>query len=268
MQSLTQAEVIKALHFQIDMGVDEALSETPIRHYQASDAPHIVTNATPIPAERTQRAENIARPDITPPLSAETAIPEVKATTLGALEAELQAYAGCNLKKTAKNTVFSDGIATSKIMLVGEAPGRDEDRMGKPFVGRSGQLLDNMLHHIGLTRHENIYISNIIPWRPPGNRNPSADEIAQCLPFITRHIEIVAPEILLLVGGVSAKTLLQSTQGITKLRGKWQNVEIAGRAIPALPLLHPAYLLRAPDQKAKMWSDLCLLAKKLHEDKP
>jgi len=185
------------------------------------------------------------------------------ATTLDELAAELESFEGCGLKKTAKSTVFSDGVSSARIMLVGEAPGQDEDRTGKPFVGRSGQLLDAMMATIGLSRADNLYIANVIPWRPPGNRAPSVDELETCKPFIMRQIELVAPEIIVLVGGTSAKTLLNTETGITRLRGKWQTLEIGGRDIPALPFFHPAYVLRRPETKIDVWADLCALKQKL-----
>ncbi len=185
------------------------------------------------------------------------------ATTLDALAAALDSFEGCGLKKTAKSTVFSDGVSSARVMLVGEAPGQDEDRSGKPFVGRSGQLLDAMMATIGLSRDTNLYIANVIAWRPPGNRAPSVEELEICKPFILRQIELAAPEIIVLVGGTSAKTLLNTKTGITRLRGKWQTLEIGGRAIPALPFFHPAYVLRRPETKADVWADLCALKQKL-----
>ena len=185
------------------------------------------------------------------------------AKTLDALAAALDSFEGCGLKKTAKSTVFSDGVSSARVMLVGEAPGQDEDRSGKPFVGRSGQLLDAMMASIGLSRDTNLYIANVIPWRPPGNRAPSINELDICKPFILRQIELAAPEIIVLVGGTSAKTLLNTETGITRLRGKWQTLEIGGRAIPALPFFHPAYVLRRPETKADIWADLCGLKQKL-----
>ena len=185
------------------------------------------------------------------------------AITLDTLAAALASFEGCGLKKTAKSTVFSDGISSARVMLVGEAPGQDEDRSGKPFVGRSGQLLDAMMASIGLSRDTNLYIANVIAWRPPGNRAPSVDELEICKPFILRQIELAAPEIIVLVGGTSAKTLLNTETGITRLRGKWQTLEIGGRTIPALPFFHPAYVLRRPETKADVWADLCALKQKL-----
>ena len=163
----------------------------------------------------------------------------------------------CNLKKNANKTVFADGNPLSKIMLIGEAPGADEDRLGKPFVGKAGKLLDKMLASINLNR-EKVYISNIVPWRPPNNRQPSNEEILQCLPFIQKHIELINPSILILLGGTAAKALLTTTQGISKLRGKWyqyNSLELIN-PIPTRAIFHPAFLLRSPDYKKETWEDL------------
>ncbi|GIR46037.1 MAG: hypothetical protein CM15mP55_0130 [Hyphomicrobiales bacterium] len=175
------------------------------------------------------------------------------ASTLDELAAALDSFEGCGLKKTAKSTVFSDGTSSARVMLVGEAPGQDEDRTGKPFVGRSGQLLDAMMATIGLSRADNLYIANVIPWRPPGNRAPSVDELETCKPFIMRQIELVAPEIIVLVGGTSAKTLLNTETGITRLRGKWQTLEIGlGGKIWALsPFFPPNLFFRRPGKPKK-----------------
>ena len=172
----------------------------------------------------------------------------------------------CDLRKTATNLVFSDGQPDAKIMLVGEAPGADEDVQGKPFVGLSGQLLDIMLKTIGLSRDKNIYITNTIPWRPPGNRNPTPHETKTYLPFLHRHIELINPELLIFVGGVSVKTLLETTDGLSKLRGKIHPFQTPAmdKPIDSYPLYHPAYLLRSPGQKKNMWKDLLRL--KMHLD--
>jgi len=177
------------------------------------------------------------------------------AKSLEELRETLSKFKGCNLRLGAKNLVFADGNAKADIMLVGEAPGRDEDISGIPFVGRSGQLLDRMLEAIGLNR-ETVYISNIIPWRPPGNRTPTPQETEICRPFIERHIELVAPKILILLGGASSKTLLNTTQGILKLRGRWTKYNSSNGEIDCMPTLHPAYLLRQPAQKKLAWQDL------------
>lgn len=187
-----------------------------------------------------------------------------QAKTLDELRTIVKNYDGCPLKKTATNTVFSDGNPQAKIMVIGEAPGADEDRQGLPFVGLSGKLLDRMFAAIGLDR-TTIYITNIIPWRPPGNRQPTTSETNLCLPFVERHIELISPEFLILVGGTSAKTILQSTEGIMKLRGKWLSYQTSGMTKPirTLATFHPAYLLRAPGQKRLAWLDLLMLKQAL-----
>ena len=173
---------------------------------------------------------------------------------------------GCDLKKTATNFVFADGNPKARVMVVGEAPGADEDRQGLPFVGVSGQLLDRAFATINLDRTK-IYISNIIPWRPPGNRQPTQQETAMCLPFIERHIELIAPDFLILAGGTAAKAVLKTTEGIVKLRGKWQPYQSPGleKLIQVLATFHPAYLLRSPSQKKFVWLDLLSLKHKLEE---
>jgi DNA polymerase len=188
------------------------------------------------------------------------------ARSLDELREALMAFDGCPLKDTATNLVFADGNPSSRVMIVGEAPGADEDRDGRPFVGVSGQLLDRMLAQIGLDR-TSVYITNIIFWRPPGNRQPTTAEVAACLPFVERHIELANPSILLLAGGASAKTLLARNEGIMRLRGRWFLYESTGmsRPIPALPTFHPAFLLRQPAQKREAWRDLLALSEKLGE---
>ncbi|MGH6947906.1 MAG: uracil-DNA glycosylase [Kiloniellales bacterium] len=173
------------------------------------------------------------------------------------LRAILERFEGCPLKATATNLAFTDGNSEARLMIVGEAPGPEEDRQGLPFVGVSGKLLDRMLAAIDLDR-DKVLITNTIFWRPPGNRTPTGAEIAACLPFVERLIELVDPTYLLLVGGSSAKTLLARPEGILKLRGRWAHYQHAGlpRPIPALPTLHPAYLLRMPNQKRLAWRDL------------
>ena len=168
------------------------------------------------------------------------------AATLDELRQQMAEFEGCNLKFTAKNLVFADGNPEADIMLVGEAPGRDEDLEGLPFVGRSGQLLDRMLAAIGLDR-QSVYIANVIPWRPPGNRTPTPQETEICRPFIERQIELANPKVLVTLGGPSAKTLLHTTEGVMRLRGNWKaHVTASGTAIPAMPTLHPAYLSEIP----------------------
>jgi uracil-DNA glycosylase family 4 len=185
------------------------------------------------------------------------------AATLDELRRHMAEFDGCNLKFTAKNLVFADGNPEAEIMLVGEAPGRDEDLEGLPFVGRSGQLLDRMLAAIGLDR-QSVYIANVIPWRPPGNRTPTPQETEICRPFIERQVELANPKVLVTLGGPSAKTLLHSTEGVLRLRGNWKkHVTPSGVAIPAMPTLHPAYLLRNPAHKKLAWRDFLEIKAKL-----
>ena len=179
------------------------------------------------------------------------------------MKKSILSYDGCSLKKTASNTVFSDGNKESEIMLIGEAPGADEDRIGKPFVGQAGQLLDKMFSAINLNREDDFYITNILPWRPPGNRTPTETECALCLPFIKRHIELFKPKVIILLGGTSTSTLLSTKIGITKLRGVWKTYSLDGKDVPLLPMLHPAYLLRQPHFKKQTWHDLLSLKEKL-----
>lgn len=189
-------------------------------------------------------------------------------TTLDHLYDAIRNYDDCGLKKFALNTVIYDGVKDAPIMVVGEAPGADEDAQGKPFVGKSGQLLDKMFQTIGLSRKENLYITNTIFWRPPGNRPPTDEEIAQCLPFFHKHVELAKPKIILLVGGTAAKALLNTKVGIVKLRGqintfKAENID----SIPLVCFYHPAYLLRSPKQKGTFWQDLLFLNNYLKEKK-
>ena len=283
---LERPEIIDLLKFHIEADCADVLDDMPVNHFAEAEptSPEHATpeHATPEmkePADHAGLQEDVAplTPPVTPAVvtaQINPAAPQNSAagdsatlakttTTLDELAAALESFEGCGLKKTAKSTVFSDGVSSARIMLVGEAPGQDEDRTGKPFVGRSGQLLDAMMATIGLSRASNLYIANVIPWRPPGNRAPSVDELETCKPFILRQIELVAPEIIVLVGGTSAKTLLNTETGITRLRGKWQTLEIGGRDIPALPFFHPAYVLRRPETKIDVWADLCALKQKL-----
>lgn len=182
-----------------------------------------------------------------------------QAQSLAELKEIIEHFEGCSLKFSANSTVFGDGSPNAKVMIIGEAPGADEDRIGKPFVGRSGQLLEKMLFSIGLTRQD-CYISNVLPWRPPGNRTPTDAETAVCLPFLLRQIELVEPKIIFLLGASAANTVLGRADSISSLRGKMLELCLQnGKKITALASFHPAYLLRSPAQKAKSWSDLIRL---------
>ena len=191
--------------------------------------------------------------------------PDLKAVeSLDDLKDYMSKFKGCELYKSATNMVFSDGNKSSQVMLIGEAPGHDEDIQGKPFVGRSGKLLNKMLEAIGLSR-ETVYIANIVPWRPPNNRRPTEEEINICLPFIRKHIELISPKVLMLLGSTATYALLKNKEGITKIRGKWVDMEFGKLKVPTLPSFHPAFLLRQPAQKKYSWEDLKMLKKKIDE---
>ncbi len=269
------ASPTETLRWLIEAGADEAVGEQPVDRFHEPDRAMPPTAApTPAsarPAGRESPADRPAAPDPGAAGAPSAGNPSARAAaaaarTLGELEAALRAFDGCALKSTATNLVFGDGNPAARVMLVGEAPGGDEDRIGKPFVGVSGQLLDRMLAAIGLDR-TSVYITNVIFWRPPGNRQPTPAEVAACLPFVERHIELVAPDLLVLVGGASAKTLLARSEGITRLRGRWFQYESTGmpRPVPALPIYHPAFLLRQPAQKREAWKDLLTLAEAIDD---
>ena len=194
-----------------------------------------------------------------------SSFPDLKAVdSLDDLKEYMSKFKGCELYKSATNMVFSDGNKSSQVMLIGEAPGHDEDIQGKPFVGRSGKLLNKMLEAIGLSR-ETVYIANIVPWRPPNNRRPTEEEINICLPFIRKHIELISPKVLMLLGSTATYALLRNKEGITKIRGKWVDMEFGKLKVPTLPSFHPAFLLRQPAQKKYSWEDLKMLKKKIDE---
>jgi DNA polymerase len=253
----TREALLSALSWQVALGVDEAVmpraQDRRLEVAVASLAPAAPQNQLPAKAAPMAPARPLSNAPSLAPSS-------VKAKTLEELKDELKAFEGCSLKRTAKNLVFADGAADASIMMVGEAPGEDEDRQGLPFVGVSGQLLDRMVSHVGLDRTR-FYITNILPWRPPGNRSPTDLEIALCLPFIERHIAIKKPSVLVFLGGVAVKSLLKTKDGITKLRGRpctytYEDVETgASVTIPCFPMFHPAYLLRQPAQKRQAWQD-------------
>src|SRR5690606_24676842 len=186
------------------------------------------------------------------------------AQTLDELRALLDAYDGCNLKFRATQLVFADGNSEAKIMLIGEAPGAEEDRQGKPFAGRSGQLLDRMLAAIGLDRTK-VYIANTVPWRPPGNRTPTPEEMELCLPFLNRQVELVGPRLIMTLGGPAMQTIFKTTAGIIKMRGKWQDVAIGSHHVPALPTLHPHYLLSITRAKPQAWRELLSFRRRMND---
>lgn len=260
----TSEDLRRILAWQVAAGADEAIGESPVNRYAAiaQDA------AAPPPSDPRPASTVLQRVD--PPLKAAAEAREdaqdlaASAATLDELRAALEMFEGCPLKQTAMNLVFGDGNPEAKVMLVGEAPGEEEDRRGTPFIGVSGKLLDRMLGWIGLDRNS-FYITNVLYWRPPGNRSPTQAEVAACLPFLKRHIEIVNPKLLVFVGGAAASALLGRAEGIGKLRGRWLNYESGGSAQPiqALATYHPAYLLRSPGQKREAWRDLLMIKDKL-----
>ena len=263
---VTHSELVVALRWQMEMGVDVALFDSPApkAELQTTSLKVGVQQQNKPPAAGSLSAAAAPLDDIAPVLfSAQTLGSDLAAVkTLDELRDAMAGFEGCALKKTASNLVFADGNPEAKITIIGEAPGGDEDRMGLPFVGAAGQLLDKMLSAIGLDR-QHVYITNILPWRPPGNRTPSTEEVALMWPFLRRHIQLKAPKVIFALGGSSAKLLLNTTIGILKLRGQVQEIDFgdSGQAnvIPVLPSLHPAYLLRAPKMKQQAFYDLLAL---------
>jgi uracil-DNA glycosylase family 4 len=284
--------ILALLEFHVAAGVDLALDEAP--HDRFAEAalareqrvqPPERAEARPLPPPRAaQAAQTAEAPSAFDPArftasaparplpKAATAAPEeaaadarrraATATSLAELEAIVAAFDGCALKASARQLAFADGVPGSRVMLVGEAPGAEEDRVGRPFVGRAGQLLDRMLAAIDLDR-SHVYIANVVPWRPPGNRTPTPQEIAICRPFIERQIELARPEILVTVGAPATQSLLGLKEGIFRLRGRWSAFETPAGPIRALPMLHPAYLLRQPAHKRHAWRDLQALRRAL-----
>lgn len=247
--------------------VSSAEAAPTARANPAGAAPRV---PIPLPSERPRfdpPPQPVARPGIAAGVPGDAAVMAAReaarqAETLDHLRETLAGFEGCNLRLTAKRLVFADGNPQGRVMLVGEAPGREEDEAGLPFVGRSGQLLDRMLAAIGLDR-QSVYIANVVPWRPPGNRTPTPQETEICRPFIARQIELADPDVLVFLGGAAAAALAGTTEGITKLRGRWLPYRTGRREIRALATLHPAYLLRQPLQKRLAWRDFLALRRAL-----
>jgi uracil-DNA glycosylase family 4 len=268
--------------FYAEAGVDEAIGEQavdrtvappprPVAKQQPAAAVPAAATAAPAQAVLGSGVQAALAARAPQPVSLTAQAAESAATsaaracnTIAELEAAIRAFEGCALKATATNTVIARGNPQAALMIVGEAPGRDEDAQGLPFVGESGQLLDRMLKAIGRDE-SNVYISNMLFWRPPGNRDPSTEEIVACRPFIERLIELVQPKVLVCTGKFSTATLLGTTQGITRLRGRWQEYKRGDVTVPAMPMLHPAYLLRQPGVKREAWHDMLELAARLDE---
>ena len=289
-------ELIAMLAWQLDMGIDEALLDhpqadaVPLRLDQllavaapagdTSVSQTVIGGAAPHPSEAVKMANPVSvhsglvNPAANPASANSGAVPPdnkiiadgaalAGITSLADLQSGLAKLDDCPLKHTASNLCFADGNPGARLMIIGEAPGRDEDRMGVPFVGADGQLLDKMIASIGLDR-ASVYLTNLLPWRPPGNRSPTDEETAMLLPWLFRHVQLAKPEFVLLLGGAAAKLVLGSHDGIMKLRGRWSDVDFGdGVPRPVLASLHPAYLLRSPAQKRLAFEDLLLLAKRL-----
>jgi len=261
-------DALAALRLQLEYGADEALAADPLDRFAARAPARVqpaAAKAQPPPTPPVQPAPPKVQPTLPAPARRAQDI-AAAARTLTELRDALAAFDGCALSATATNLVFADGNPESGLMLVGEGPGAEEDRAGKPFVGASGQLLDRMLASIGLDRTQYL-ITNLIPWRPPGNRNPTDAEVAICLPFLLRHITLVRPRHLVLLGAMATRALLGGSTGITRLRGKWLDTAIPDlpAPVPTLPMLHPAYLLRNPGAKRDAWADLLLLRRTLDQ---
>ncbi|MET3648309.1 uracil-DNA glycosylase [Phyllobacterium ifriqiyense] len=259
------------LHFYAEAGVDTPLVDTPVDRFSQVDTKRAQTQQAPVATRSNAPSPASLKPPIdanasAPSTLSKASVPDdakiamarqmaANATTLEELREQLAAFDGCNLKFTAKNLVFADGNPQAAIMFVGEAPGREEDLEGIPFIGRSGQLLDRMLAAIGLDR-QSVYIANTIPWRPPGNRTPTPLETEICRPFFERQIELANPKLLVALGGPAAKALTNAPEGILRLRGNWKtHLTGSGNQIPVMPTLHPAYLLRNSAQKKFAWRD-------------
>jgi DNA polymerase len=260
---LSRAELLGLLDWYARSGVDIALDETAHDRFGEAATPPLPqvtprTSPTP-PPPRPAPVASPLRPAAMPVPPTDDTAREARdvaraAQTLDELRAALDRFEGCNLRLTASQLVFADGTPGSRLMLIGEAPGRDEDIQGLPFVGRSGQLLDRMLAAIGLDR-TNVYIANVVPWRPPGNRTPTPQETAVCRPFLERQVELCNPDMLVCLGAAAAKELMATTEGILRIRGQWRFYDMGGRKIRIMATLHPAYLLRQPLQKRLAWRD-------------
>lgn len=279
--------LIALLAWYREAGVTDALSDEPVNWFARGEAA-VLTPESGEPASA-RSGSRLPTPDSTPresfqtPSRAPTAVPARSFAAVPATEAEdsakaaaqsarsldelraaLETFEGCALRQTAKNLCFYRGAPHGRVMIIGEAPGREEDLEGKPFVGRAGQLLDRMLNAIGLSE-ANTHITNIVYWRPPGNRTPTPQEAIVCRPFLVRQIELVRPDFLLLLGAAASRHILGGTEGILRIRGKWREVEIGSRKIPVMATLHPAYLLRTPASKRLAWRDLLALRVRLDE---
>ena len=264
--TMNRQQAAALLRWYGEVGVDEAVAEHPVDRFSLAP-PQGRTAASPAAGPVAPAVAAPPRPAAPAPV-ADTG--EVHALAAAArshdeLIAAIQAFDGCPLKRTATTTCIFDGNPAARIMMIGEAPGREEDRQGRPFVGPAGQLLDKMLAAIGLDRTR-VYITNTLYWRPPGNRTPTTEEIALCLPFLERQVALIKPGLLIYTGGTAAKAMLSRSEGITRLRGRWFSLERPGLdAIPAIAMFHPAFLLRQPARKRESWRDLQAIRAKIDE---
>lgn len=273
------AEAARAvLRWYLEAGVDEAIEETPQDRF-AAPPPVAGTAVAAVPSEQPVSGSQPAPPTTVKPPPADTRVPDGaqavsdavhrarNAKTLDDLRTAIADFDGCPLKRTATNMVFGDGITGAAVMFIGEAPGAEEDRQGVPFVGASGQLLDKMLASIGLARGD-VFISNTLFWRPPGNRTPTPAETEVCRPFVERMVELVGPQVMVLLGRAAAQSMLGRTESMGRMRGSWMEYGSTGltRPVPALAMYHPAYLLRTPSAKRHAWRDLLMLKEKLSDD--
>ncbi|WP_050604005.1 uracil-DNA glycosylase family protein [Ruegeria sp. 6PALISEP08] len=238
------------LEWQIELGATEAIGDAPVDRYALPD-----TSPKPKKAEAATAAPT--KPKAVDPVATALSVAQA-ASSLDQLRSAMEAFEQCELKRGARQLVFADGTPGARVMIIGEAPGREEDREGKPFVGRAGQLLDRMLAAIDLDRRENVYITNVLPWRPPQNRDPKPEEIGMMKPFLERHVALAKPEVLVVMGNISCQAVL-GKRGITRLRGNWDQA----MDLPVIPMFHPAYLLRQPQMKRQAWADLLELKARL-----
>lgn len=278
---MSPEDALALLQWQLDMGADEAIGKEPVDRFALCQAARHKAPENPLRARPAAAPPRPApRPAPARPATAAMSTDEAvlaarylahEARDLDELKTAMDGFEGCGLRVTAKQLVFAAGNPRARLMLIGEAPGRDEDLQGFPFVGRAGQLLDKMLAAIGLDRHSetpetSAYITNVVPWRPPGNRNPTPAESAICRPFIDRHIELAKPDIVLFLGGVAAKEMYRTQTGIMRLRGKWRQLETDHGEFKTFCTFHPSFLLRSPAQKRLAWQDLLTVRAAL-EDK-
>lgn len=261
-----ELDPINLLKWYVSCGVDETTAVSPTNWFDLPKDNHteqdVKKTLLPVTSPVPQTLLSSHKQNIEAAVGVAT-----KAANLEELREAIISFEGCSLKNTASNTVFSDGNVDSDILLISEAPGAEEDQLGKPFVSSAGQLLDKMFGAINMTREQNFYIINLLPWRPPGNRKPTVAECEVCLPFVKRHIELFKPKLIILIGGTSANSIMNVKTGITKLRGKWSKFKLDDQMIPMITIFHPSYLLRQPQFKKLAWQDLLSIKEHLESQK-